>query len=77
MIRSILFPLMGTGQGGGNLQEIADSLIKTAISYLEDRPDSLIKAACFLCWSKKELEACQLALQQAGLASEVEGVDSD
>jgi hypothetical protein len=46
---------MGTGQGGGNLQEIADSLIKTA----------------------KELEACQLALQQAGLASEVEGVDSD
>lgn len=68
-IRSILFPMMGTGQGGGSLQETAPKLIETAKFYLEDRPDSRIKEVYFLCWTDKDLEACQQALEQAGLAA--------
>jgi hypothetical protein len=44
-------------------------LIETAKFYLEDRPDSRIKEVYFLCWTDKDLEACQQALEQAGLAA--------
>jgi O-acetyl-ADP-ribose deacetylase (regulator of RNase III) len=67
-IQSILFPMMGTGQGGGSVQETAPKLIETAKSYLEDHPDSRIKDVYFLCWTDKDLEACESALEQAGLA---------
>jgi O-acetyl-ADP-ribose deacetylase (regulator of RNase III) len=68
-IRSLLFPLFGTGQGRGNPQPTAQLLIDAAKSYFEDRPDSRIKEVYFLCRTDKDLEACQLALEQAGLAA--------
>lgn len=66
-LRSILFPLMGTGQGGGKLQETVNSLVAAAIAYLENKPDSVIQQAYFMCLIEKDLEACQWAFEQAGL----------
>lgn len=66
-LRSILFPLMGTGQGGGKLQETVNSLIATAVSYLENKPDSVIEQVYFLCLTEGDLWACQWAFEQAGL----------
>ena len=66
-LRSILFPLMGTGQGGGKLQETVNSLVTAAIAYLENKPDSVIQQVYFMCLIEKDLEACQWAFEQAGL----------
>jgi len=66
-LRSILFPLMGTGQGGGKLQETVNSLVTAAIAYLENKPDSVIQQVYFMCLIEKDLEACQWAFDHAGL----------
>jgi len=58
---------MGTGQGGGKLQETVNSLVAAAIAYLENKPDSVIQQAYFMCLVEKDLEACQWAFEQAGL----------
>jgi O-acetyl-ADP-ribose deacetylase (regulator of RNase III) len=66
-LRSILFPLLGTGQGGGKLQETVNSLVAAAKSYLEGKPGSVIEEAYFLCLIEKDLEECRWAFEQAGL----------
>jgi O-acetyl-ADP-ribose deacetylase (regulator of RNase III) len=64
-LRSILFPLMGTGTGRGNLEEKARELIEAAICYLEANPTCRIESIYFLTWSDKELAVCQRILQEA------------
>jgi len=58
---------MGTGQGGGKLQETVNSLVTAAIAYLENKPDSVIQQVYFMCLIEKDLEACQWAFDHAGL----------
>lgn len=64
-LRSILFPLMGTGTGRGMLEEKAKELIYAAISFLEASPHCAIEKVYFLAWSDTELEVCQRILQEA------------
>jgi O-acetyl-ADP-ribose deacetylase (regulator of RNase III) len=66
-IRSILFPLIGTGQAGGKSPEVAHKLIKKAISCLEANGNAPPKQAYFLCWTEKDLEICRRSLRQIGL----------
>jgi O-acetyl-ADP-ribose deacetylase (regulator of RNase III) len=66
-IRSILFPLMGTGQGGGKPQDVAHLLINKAISCLKANQNAPLKEVYFLCWTEKDLESCRWALKQIGL----------
>jgi O-acetyl-ADP-ribose deacetylase (regulator of RNase III) len=66
-IRSILFPLMGTGQGGGKPEEVAHLLIKKAISCLKANQKGPLKEVYFLCWTEKDLECCRWSLRQIGL----------
>jgi O-acetyl-ADP-ribose deacetylase (regulator of RNase III) len=63
-VRSILFPLMGTGQGGGTLDEIAAKLFRAAISYLRSNPGSKLQQVYFLVWSEQELETCRRILHE-------------
>ena len=58
-LRSILFPIMGTGTGMGDLSETAEKLMKAAIAYLEAHPRSTIERVYFLAWNENELEICQ------------------
>jgi O-acetyl-ADP-ribose deacetylase (regulator of RNase III) len=64
-LKSILFPLIGTGTARGELEKNAPQLINAAISYLETHPESRIERVYFVTWSEKELEVCQRVLQES------------
>src|SRR5262249_18461744 len=63
-LKSILFPLMGTGTGRGNLEKTARELIEAALSYLEANPQCRIQQVYFLARNEKDLEVCQHILQE-------------
>jgi O-acetyl-ADP-ribose deacetylase (regulator of RNase III) len=58
-LQSILFPLMGTGTTQVKPQEVANKLIDTAVSYLEDCPESRIKEIYFLAYNVQDFELCK------------------
>jgi O-acetyl-ADP-ribose deacetylase (regulator of RNase III) len=63
-LRSILFPLLGTGTARGGLEESAKELLGEAIRCLRKaKPESTIEKVCFLAYSKKDLEVCLDILQ--------------
>ena len=64
-LKSILFPLMGTGTGRGKLEEKARELIEEAINYLLESPESSIRQVYFLTWFDKELQVCQRILRES------------
>jgi O-acetyl-ADP-ribose deacetylase (regulator of RNase III) len=57
-LKSIIFPMLGTGIGGLDVYEVAPQLIKTAISHLIANPDSQIETIYFTAWNGRDLEAC-------------------
>jgi len=61
-LRSIIFPMLGTGTGGLDVYEVAPQLIKTAIAHLVAYPDSRIETIYFTAWNGRDLEACIDAL---------------
>lgn len=63
-LRSILFPLMGTGSGSGNLEEKAKELIDAAIDYLKENSQSNFEEVYFLTSTIKELQVCQHILEE-------------
>jgi O-acetyl-ADP-ribose deacetylase (regulator of RNase III) len=64
-LRSILFPLLGTGTGGADLKETVRRLIDTAINYFEQKPKCAISTAYFLAFTDRERDACLSVLAQA------------
>ena len=64
-VKSILFPLLGTGTARGDLQKKAKELIYSAICHLEGHQGCKIQRVYFLTWSEKDLEICQHVLQEA------------
>ena len=61
-LRSIVFPMMGTGAGGAKVEVIAQPLIQSAISYLLTNPDSRVETVYFSAWNFRDLDACLAAL---------------
>jgi len=66
-IRSILFPLLGTGQAGAKADDLVHLLIKAAVACLEGDDTTPVREAYFLCWTRKDLEYCRSALKRIGL----------
>lgn len=64
-IKSILFPIIGTGTGRGDPKIIVPELIESAISYLEINPDSSIEKIYFLAHNEDKRDICLNALNQA------------
>lgn len=62
-LRTIAFPMMGTGAGGGDVAQVARVLIETAVSYLMLNPESVIEKVIFMAWNRRDLEACAGALE--------------
>jgi O-acetyl-ADP-ribose deacetylase (regulator of RNase III) len=58
-LRSILFPLMGTGTTRLSAQGIANQLIDTAVAYMEENPQSKIENIYFLAYNEQDLEICK------------------
>ncbi|MBE1533160.1 NB-ARC domain-containing protein [Actinomadura algeriensis] len=56
---TVLFPMLGTGQGGGSIERTAAVLIGAAADYLADAPVSRISAVWFLAHTYAELAAFQ------------------
>jgi len=58
-LHSIVFPLMGTGTTKISAQGIANQLIDTAVSYIEENPDSRIDKIYFLAYNQQDFELCE------------------
>jgi O-acetyl-ADP-ribose deacetylase (regulator of RNase III) len=61
-MRSIAFPMMGTGAGGAELSKVAPRLLQAAVSYLGNSPESIVDDVYFIGWNQRDLEACLSAL---------------
>jgi nudix-type nucleoside diphosphatase (YffH/AdpP family) len=61
-LHTIVFPMIGTGEGGGDVNDVAPRLIQAAISYLRNKPDSQVTKVYFSAWSQRDLDACQATL---------------
>lgn len=61
-LKTIAFPMIGTGAGGADVHHVARILIETAIAYLGEHPDSRIQKIIVMAWNKRDLEACTTAL---------------
>ena len=64
-LRSILFPLFGSGTANGPLKEFAERLLQAAITYMETAKASAIDCVYFLTWTDVELETCRGILDKA------------
>jgi transcriptional regulator with XRE-family HTH domain len=59
---TVLFPMLGTGQGRGNITETAVVLVGAAADYLIDTPETMLTTVWFLAHTSNELAAFQNAL---------------
>jgi len=65
---AVLFPLLGSGTAGGDLDRTATMLIHAARNYLQGVPVTRIAAVYFLAHTDRERLACERALRTAGLS---------
>jgi O-acetyl-ADP-ribose deacetylase (regulator of RNase III) len=64
-LASILFPILGTGPAGGDLEKHAECCIQAAVDYLESQPNSSVSVVYFYVWSNIGLEVCQRIVARA------------
>lgn len=61
-VRSVVFPLLGTGTARGDLESSAQVLIDAAIAHLQEHPDHPTKSVAFLAYTDLHLRACRKAI---------------
>ena len=67
-VTSILFPIFGTGPGGGQVEDHAAICVDAAIEHLEGPIGCPIRVAYFYVFSDRDLETCQaIARNHPGL----------
>lgn len=76
--KSILFPLMGTGTGQGNLEETVERLFKAAITYLlqhdvasDTRKATTLEEVYFVAFNERDLAITQKVLANTDKVSRV------
>ncbi len=62
--RSILFPILGSGDGNLSLEIVAPDQIKAAVDYLESHPDTLLTEIYFLAFTERHKRACDQVFRQ-------------
>jgi len=68
--QSILFPIFGTGPGGGDLETNARICFGAAAEFLMDLTQvSPIKAVYFYVWTARDLDICRAVMQQTVAAA--------
>jgi hypothetical protein len=58
---TVLFPLLGTGQGHGDLGRTVEALLGAVLGYFRNSPDSGISVVYMLAYTDVELAACRRA----------------
>ncbi|WP_158851420.1 macro domain-containing protein [Saccharothrix deserti] len=66
-VESVLFPLLGAGQGGGDPRKTAVVLTSAVTDYLAATPTSSIRTVHVLAYTDVELDACFEACKRLGL----------
>jgi O-acetyl-ADP-ribose deacetylase (regulator of RNase III) len=61
--RAMLFPIFGTGPGGGDLREHAEICFRAAAEYLAANPAHPVTKASFYVWTDVDLEICREVMQ--------------
>jgi O-acetyl-ADP-ribose deacetylase (regulator of RNase III) len=74
---SIMFPIFGTGPGGGDLADHARRCIDAAVEALEDGIAASVRSAYFYVWSDAALEACQAVIDGHDGLQQAPGVSPD
>jgi O-acetyl-ADP-ribose deacetylase (regulator of RNase III) len=64
-LRSIIFPLMGTGQGRGEVERTIRALGLAATDYFHDHADTELERVFFLTYTDAELEVCKAVLDKS------------
>lgn len=63
--RTILFPLLGTGTGHGDVASTVGTLINAAVSYLEANPSTQLRGVYFLGYNNREARLLEQAMVNA------------
>lgn len=66
-LRSVLFPLLGTGAAGAGVPGTAESMVAAAVDHLVDHPDTRLRRIQFLGYTRREHEALQSVFRQLSL----------
>jgi len=61
---SILIPLLGSGDGGVAVEEVAEVIIPAAVSHLNSLPDQTLKEIYFLAFRPRDKSACDQVLER-------------
>jgi O-acetyl-ADP-ribose deacetylase (regulator of RNase III) len=64
-LRTIVFPMLGTGAGGGSVEQTAPRLIEAAVAYLCATSETRVRSVYFSAWNHRDVEACIAALKNA------------
>lgn len=70
--RSALVPIMGTGQGGYPVSEVAPLLVKRALAFFKENPKSYLKRVYLLAYSEGDLEILKSAILRSGEVDAIE-----
>jgi O-acetyl-ADP-ribose deacetylase (regulator of RNase III) len=63
-IDSVIFPMIGAGEGGVSVETSAKELIPAAIDYLRFNHDTTIKEIYFSAFRLRDKRACDLVLSE-------------
>lgn len=61
-LRTVAFPMLGTGVAGADVRVIAPRLLHEAIAYLVRNPESRVETVYFMAWNYRDLDAGIAAL---------------
>ncbi len=64
-LKTIIFPLFGTGMGGGDVKEITANLIETVILYFKSNKNTKIREIYFLAYTDIQLNRCLKVLKSS------------
>jgi len=63
-LTSIVFPMLGAGDGGLTVESVAENIIPVAINYLRSAPNPTLKEIYFLAFKTRDRSACDRVLRQ-------------
>jgi O-acetyl-ADP-ribose deacetylase (regulator of RNase III) len=64
VIDSVIFPMIGAGEGGVSVEESARELIPAAIDYFRATPSATIKEIYFSAFRLRDKRACDSVLSE-------------
>lgn len=66
-LRTILFPLLGTGMAGAPVEPTANAMLSAAVDHVVHEPETPLRTICFLAYSERERRVFDRAVQDASL----------